>query len=512
MALKQESKLITAHIKEVLSGKSSTYEQLYRTHADRIYALGLKFYDHNKQAAEELTKRVFIRGFEEINTYTESVTFILWLKRIAVEEIRKGDIEKSEEMHQASVVDQAVYNLPEEERIVFILHDMDKHTIEEIVEMTQESGDIINMKLENARKSMMEKMNVTSLDDLDYKVNFLYKKSEPKQELWSIIYNQIHSIATKDLKEEAEGEVLSIGDAKVSLGEKFQKYKDEQKEKEVFLKPGGFKLPRKVVLTFLLVVVISVVVWYLFLIKTPQWEVVNLSGSPTIKGDSKNVVVENSSILEKNDLLSTNKNSKALVKIAGVGEITINPGSSVERGGGKGEISITNGDIEIIKTEKSEPFPVDVFSVIIEDYKAGSYSVKVNENNSFVYSISAGLLITSGSREVYLLPEYICEIDKKSQVGIPYSKTASEELIGAVNDFNLEKNNEALEIILFQSKENDALTLFNVLPMVDKNSRELVINKLHSLVRIPKDVNPHQVANLNKGDLKKWLKAIEEQN
>ncbi|HSP88301.1 MAG TPA: hypothetical protein VLN45_09215 [Ignavibacteriaceae bacterium] len=512
MALKQESKLIQVNIKEVLAGKSSTYEQLYRTHAGRIYTFGLKFYDHNKQAAEQLTKKVFIRGFEEINSYSENTTFILWLKKIATEEIRKGDIEKSEEIHQASIADEAVYALPEEERIVFILNDIEKHSVEEIIEITKNTEEEINAKLGNARNSVMEKLNVKSIDDLDYKINFVSVKPEPKEGLWEAVYNHIHKFATKDLKEEDEGEVLSIGDAKESLGEKYQKYKDEKKEKEIFLKPEGFKFPRKVILVFLLVVVISVAVWYLFLIKTPQWEVVNLSGSPTIKGDSKNVVVENSSILEKNDLLSTNKNSKALIKIAGVGEITINPGSSVERGGGKGEISITFGDIEIIKTEKSEPFSVNVFSVTIEDYKAGSYSVKVNENNSFVYSISAGLLITSGTREIYLLPEYICEIDQKSQLGIPYSKTASEELINAVNDFNLEKNNEALDIILVKSQESDALTLFNVLSIVDKNRRELVINKLHSLVRIPKDVNPHQVANLNKGDLKKWLKAIEEQN
>ncbi len=518
MALKQESKLIQAHIKEVLAGKSSAYEQLYRTHAERIYTLGLKFYDHNKQAGEELTKRVFIKGFEQINTYSENITFILWLKKLAVEEIRIGGIEKSKEIHQASVADRAVFALPEEERIIFILHDVEKHTVEEILEITKTSGDEVNAMLENARKLVMEKLNVNSLDDLDYKINFLSIKPEPNEELWGIIYTQIHNFATKDLKEEAKGDILNVGDAKLSLGEKFQKFKEEREEgeekeeKEVFLKPKGLTILRKAFYPFLMIL-IGVVVWYLFFLKPPQWEVVNLSGSPSIKGSSRNIVVEKSSILEDDDLLSTNQNSKAVIKIPDVGEIYLNPNSKLKRNGGDGEIAVTSGGVDVVKKKGSKKsFPVQIFSAIIEDYNAGSYSIKVNDDSAIVYSMTASLLISSGDREVHLIPEYMCEINQKSQIGIPYSISASEEFVNAVNDFSLQANEERLNIILLQSEKKDALTLFNILPMVEKGSRDIVINKLHSLVRIPKDVSPHQVANLNKGDLEKWLKAIEEQN
>ena len=511
MALKQESKLIQAHIKEVLSGKSSAYEQLYRTHVGRIYTFGLKFFDHNRQAAEELTKRVFVKAFEQISTYPENVNFILWLKKLAVEEIRKGGIEKSEEIHQASVADQALFALTEEERIVFILADVDKLAIEEIVEITNGSGDDINLKLENARKFMKEKLNADNLDDLDYKVNFLSKKSEPKQELWDIIYNKLHSMATKDLKEEAKGEVLNVGDVKITFGEKLQKLKEEKKKKEIFFKPVGVTITRKTFYIFLLVLLIAVAIYYFFFVKPPQWEVVNLSGSPSIKGGHKNIVVEKSSILEDENFVVTDNTSKALIKIPDIGEVYLNPGSSLKRNGGDGEISVNYGGIDVVKKEGSESFPVEVFSVLIEDYKPGSYSIKVN-NKATIYSTSAYLLITSGERKVYLLPEYMCEVNQNKQVGIPYSLSASEEYINAVNDFSLKENKERLNMILLLSEKKDALTLFNILTMVDKSSREIVINKLHSIVRIPRDVNPHQVSNLDKGELEKWLKAIEEQN
>jgi len=509
MALKQESKLIQAHIKEVLSGKSSAYEQLYRTHADRIYTFGLKFFNHNKQAAEELTKRVFIKAFEQMNAYPENVTFILWLKKLAVEEIRTGGIEKSEEIHQASIADQAVFALPEGERIVYILADVEKLTVEEILEITNDSNDDINFKLEIARRFMEEKLNADNLNDLDYKVNFVSKKSEPREELWDIIYNEIHSMATKDLEEEAKGEVLNVGDARITLAEKLQKYKEEKKEKEISFKPVDVAKRKKAIITFLLLMLIASAIYYFFFVKHPQWEVINLSGSPSIKEEgSKNIVVKKNNILEDENFVVTNSTSKAVIKVPDIGEVFLSPGSSIKRDGG--EISVNYGHIDVVKKPGSESFPVEVFSVIIEYYKPCSYSIKVN-NKATVYSESAYLLITSGKRDIYLIPDYTCEINKNKQVGIPYSLFASEEYINAVNDFSVKENKETLNMILQQSEKKDALTLFTILTMVAKSSREIVINKLHSLVRIPKDVNPYLVANLDKGELEKWLKAIEEQ-
>jgi hypothetical protein len=352
----------------------------------------------------------------------------------------------------------------------------------------------------------MEKLNVKSQDDLDYKVNFISQKSEPKPEIWDIIYNHVHSFATKDIKEEADGEVLNVGDAKITLGEKFQKMKEEKRKKEVFFKP------RKAFYTFLLLVLIAAVVWYFFFLKPLQWEVVNLSGAPTVKGNLKNIVVAKSSVLENDDVLYTDMNSKALVKIPETVEIYLNPGSSFKRDGGDGEISVWTGTVNFVKKEGSVPFPVEVFSAIIEDYKAGSYSIKVENNKATVYSMGAGLLITSGESKVYLIPQYMCEVNQKGNVSIPYSISATEEYISAVNDFSVNKNEEGLNIILLQSEKKDALTLFNILQMTNKESREIVINKLHSLISIPKDINPRQVSNLNDEDLMKWLKAIEEQN
>jgi hypothetical protein len=177
----------------------------------RIYTFGLKFFEHNKPAAEELTKRTFASAFEQISAYPENETFILWLRMIAVYEVRKGDIEKSIEIHEAGNVEEAIFSLPVEERVIFILHDVDKLQNEEITLITKDSIEHINIELDRARKFMMDKLRIRRLDDLDYKVSFLPQKIEPGPELWDVIFRIIN-------KEEQESPVAPEGIGKKLMG------------------------------------------------------------------------------------------------------------------------------------------------------------------------------------------------------------------------------------------------------------------------------------------------------
>jgi len=160
----------------------------------------LKIFEHNKLAAQELTKRVFVSAFEKISAYPENETFILWLRTIAVHETKKGDIEKLIEVHKAGAVEEAIFSLPVEERIIFIFHDVDKLQNEEITLITNETVENITLKLSSARKLMMDKLSVRRLDDLDYKVAFLPKNVEPGHDLWDIIFKEINKVGPEEPK------------------------------------------------------------------------------------------------------------------------------------------------------------------------------------------------------------------------------------------------------------------------------------------------------------------------
>jgi RNA polymerase sigma-70 factor (ECF subfamily) len=281
MSLKQESKLIKAHIREVQTGTSAAYEQLYRNHAGRLYNFSLNFYHNNEQAAEELTQRVFIKAYKQINSFPENITFILWLLKLAVSEIRIGDIKESGEVQNANPSDETISSLPEKERLIFLLSDKEKLSVGEISEVTGYSPVEINVLLKKVHSILMEKFSVPNLSDLDYKINYDSGKSEPGDSLWNNIYSDIHNIATKDKKKEVRSEVLNIGDAKISMSERLRKLKEEKKKNEVYFKPLGFVVSRKTFYTFLLILLIAAAAWYLFFLKPPEWEVINLSGSPS---------------------------------------------------------------------------------------------------------------------------------------------------------------------------------------------------------------------------------------
>jgi|GEM_PF-2777700 len=508
MAFKQESKLNQSLIKEVRSGKSSAYEQLYNVHAGRIYNLGLRFYAHSRIAAEELTRKVFIRAYEEINAYPPDVTFILWLRKLAVEEIRKGEIKRADETHQVSNIDEAVYSLADEDRLIFILNDIDKLDAEEITEITGRSSDEIKRSLEGSRLTLMEMLKVETLEDLDYKVNFIHKKPEPREELWDTIYNYIHKIATKDLKEE-KSEVLNVGDAKLTLGEKIDKLKQEKKKKEVFFKPLGLTISKKALFTFILIILIAAFAVYLMLSKHNSWEVISLAGKPSIKGNMRNVSIETSTSLDANEYLSTDNSSRAVIKIERTGEVYLNPNSSVKKCNGSADIIFLGGEVQVVKPKGTEPLKAEIHSVKIEDYKNGNYSAEINKNGAMVYSTGSSLKLSSAGREVYLIPGHVIEIKPGGKLGIPYYQDASPEFVDALNNFVFDNKNDRLNAILVLSERNDALSLFNVIPLVDNAEREMVINKLHSLINIPADINPRQISDLNEEDLRRWLDRIE---
>ena len=121
---------------------------------------------------------------------------------IAVYEVRKEDIEKLIESHEAGAVEEAIFSLPVEERITFILHDVDKLQNEEITLITKDSIEHINIELSRARKFMMDKLKVRRLDDLDYKVTFLPQKIEPGPELWNTIFNTINKTGPEKPEDE----------------------------------------------------------------------------------------------------------------------------------------------------------------------------------------------------------------------------------------------------------------------------------------------------------------------
>jgi len=141
------------------AGDSRAFEQLYRTHVDRVFSLCVRMAG-DRTMAEELTQDCFVRAWERLSSFRGESAFGTWLYRLAVNVVlnarktagrarkrfvnEEGDDERSEPRVERQTytnpgtildLEQAIAGLPPGARRVFVLHDVQGYRHEEIAEM-----------------------------------------------------------------------------------------------------------------------------------------------------------------------------------------------------------------------------------------------------------------------------------------------------------------------------------------------------------------------------------------
>lgn len=152
------------------------FEPLYRMHAGRVYALCVRMTGDSTQA-KELLQDVFVRAWERIGTFRGESLFSSWLHRLAVNLVLQEDrttrrrvarVESQDDemlaMHAARDqspesrmdLESAIASLPPRARRVFVLHDLEGYTHEEISRLTGSAPGTLRAQLFRARRLLME--------------------------------------------------------------------------------------------------------------------------------------------------------------------------------------------------------------------------------------------------------------------------------------------------------------------------------------------------------------------
>ncbi len=133
-------------------GDERAFERLYRQHVARIHSLVRRM--ASPEAADELTQDVFIRAWDKLGTFRGESAFGTWLYRLAVNVVlsarRKSRVERgwlldddapleTQAVRTAPAgarldLESAMARLPEGARQVFVLHDIEGWTHEEIAD------------------------------------------------------------------------------------------------------------------------------------------------------------------------------------------------------------------------------------------------------------------------------------------------------------------------------------------------------------------------------------------
>lgn len=133
-------------------GDRAAFERVYRTHVDRVYSLCVRMLG-DRVLADEVTQDVFVRVWQKLPGFRGESAFSTWLHRVAVNVIlsrrKTAGVQQGRLADESALDDtpsrplavgdrldleQAIAGLPNGARKVFVLHDVEGFTHEEIGE------------------------------------------------------------------------------------------------------------------------------------------------------------------------------------------------------------------------------------------------------------------------------------------------------------------------------------------------------------------------------------------
>ncbi|HYV97994.1 MAG TPA: sigma-70 family RNA polymerase sigma factor [Gemmatimonadaceae bacterium] len=162
-----------AEVALAAAGDRRAFERLYRTHVDRVYSICVRMVN-DRGRAEELTQDVFVRAWEKLSQFRGESAFGTWLHRLAVNFVlnerkaerrrqdRLTDVEDLDDVSEGKAqrdwspaiavdLEAAIQLLPPGAKQVFILHDVEGFTHEEIGQMLGVTSGGTKAQLHRAR-------------------------------------------------------------------------------------------------------------------------------------------------------------------------------------------------------------------------------------------------------------------------------------------------------------------------------------------------------------------------
>lgn len=163
-------------VEDAQSGDLAAFERLYRDNERRVFALCLRL-SSDPSLAEELTQEVFVRAWRKLGTFRGESAFSSWLYpltvNVALSERRSRlrrlmrvvpteDVSVLERPQRPPApetgfdLERAMAALPPGARAVFVLHDVEGRTHEEIAEMLGLATGTSKAQLHRARRLLRE--------------------------------------------------------------------------------------------------------------------------------------------------------------------------------------------------------------------------------------------------------------------------------------------------------------------------------------------------------------------
>jgi RNA polymerase sigma-70 factor (ECF subfamily) len=168
------------------AGDRKAMAELVTLYSDRIYNLALRIL-RNREDAEDVLQETFIAVVEKLHTFNEQASFFTWIYRIATNaslmRIRKkrhtfqelpdhpdfsepevvdwsqNPIREIQNKEIKKILDQAIADLSDIYRSVFVLRDIEQIPIKETAKILGISEENVKIRLRRARLFLREKLS-----------------------------------------------------------------------------------------------------------------------------------------------------------------------------------------------------------------------------------------------------------------------------------------------------------------------------------------------------------------
>jgi len=161
-------------IADAQSGNQAAFEEIYRTHVGRVYAICLRILA-DRSWADDVAQQIFFRAWIKLHSFRGESSFSSWLYRLAINMImgelkstNRGNAPVPENEHIISSphvefahnlkldLEKAITLLPKQARAVFVLHDLEGWKHVEIAEAMGVAVGTCRAQLARARGILRE--------------------------------------------------------------------------------------------------------------------------------------------------------------------------------------------------------------------------------------------------------------------------------------------------------------------------------------------------------------------
>lgn len=515
-----DNKFVRSLIQSAKQGNNAAIEQLFQMNLGKIYAFALRL-TANKSLAESITKETFIEAWKKINLVRPDASFLKWLNAITVYKTieslrtRKQDPNKIKsdikEIGAKDELDNYILNLPEQERIIFVLNKLEGYSVEEISDLLGIKKDQVDIHLNIAvDKIISNDPELNSADIMKERVLKLRPEIEPSTAVRESIFSYI---MTEKLKEQQEIEKIA---AQVEQEEKANNKEvlDEVVKDDIIKEPLVTpKKKKQIKINFqaikngaIAIAVVAVLyIGYKIIFSGGGWEIMQFTGQPLLD----NQKMTQNETFPAMATITTDNNSTVTLLIPDIGRIMIDTLSKVQRMDTGNEINLEQGQIKKYEGNATDFLTVQTpLAKIKELYKGSAFKLKVINNGLTKLSVESGWLVVDVKEfQSYIPKNYSCAISKGRYV-IPYYTDGNPEIISLIRNFS-GVNDPSIGTILSLATPKDAISLWHLLQLVSSENRFMVFDKLNEFTPVPNGVTKEGIQALNKDMLMKWRQEIE---